>query len=128
MTAPALDRPDASVYPIEPMDVSSFASAEVAELLDLSRFLVAVGDPIRQQILLLLSRETLNVRQLTERIHLSRPAVSHQIKVLLDAGLLVQQRLGRERVYRVDAGQCRAFAEDLNGFIDTCCSGAACHR
>lgn len=108
------------------MEATDFASSEAAELLDLSRFLVAVGDPIRQQILMLLSRERLNVRELTDRIHLSRPAVSHQIKVLLDTGLLVQERCGRERVYRVDATRCRHFTSELGTFIDACCRGAAC--
>ena len=99
------------------MDALSFASAEAAELTDLSRFLVAVGDPIRQQILLLLSRERLNVGTLTDRIHLSRPAVSHQLKVLLDAGLLTQERHGRENVYRVEGARCREFARDLESFV-----------
>jgi len=103
-----------------------FASAEVANLTDLSRFLVALGDPIRQQILLLLSRERLNVSQLTDRVHLSRPAVSHQIKVLADAGLLVQERLGRERVYRLDPTKFRAFVQQLGGFVDRCCTGVTC--
>ena len=100
------------------MDAFTFASAEAAELTDLSRFLVAVGDPIRQQILLLLSRERLNVGTLTDRIHLSRPAVSHQLKVLLDAGLLTQERHGRENVYRVEEDRCRGFARDLASFVD----------
>lgn len=102
-----------------------YASAEAAELTDLSRFLVAVGDPIRQQILLLLSRERLNVQTLTDRIHLSRPAVSHQLKVLLDAGLLVQERHGRERVYRVDGDRCRAYARELENFVARCTAGPA---
>lgn len=96
----------------------AYASEEAAELTDLSRFLVAVGDPIRQQILLLLSRERLNVRTLTDRIHLSRPAVSHQLKVLLDAGLLEQQADGRERFYRVRADRCRSFASELSRFVE----------
>jgi len=96
----------------------AYASEEAAELTDLSRFLVAIGDPIRQQILLLLSRERLNVRHLTDRIHLSRPAVSHQLKVLLDAGLLEQQTAGRERFYRVRPDRCRIFAADLQRFVE----------
>jgi DNA-binding transcriptional ArsR family regulator len=95
-----------------------YASEEAAELTDLSRFLVAVGDPIRQQILLLLSRERLNVRSLTDRIHLSRPAVSHQLKVLMDAGLLEQEADGRERFYRVSADRCRSFAGELSRLVD----------
>ena len=96
------------------------------ELLELGRFLTALGDPTRQQIMLLLSRERLNVGELADRFHLTRPAISHQIKVLLQAGLLVQERDGRERVYRVDATRCRRFVERLRTFISTCCSGKAC--
>ena len=108
------------------MELAQFASAEVADLTDLSRFLVALGDPIRQQIVLLLSRERLNVNQLTGRVHLSRPAVSHQIKVLADAGLLVQERLGREHVYRVDARAFRDLAAQFQGFAERCCTGITC--
>lgn len=108
--------------------ISQFASAEVADLIDLSRFLVALGDPIRQQIVLLLSRERLNVAQLTSRVHLSRPAVSYQIKVLVDAGILVQERLGREHVYRVDGASLRAFQGRLGDFVDRCDGGRALAR
>ena len=93
---------------------------------DLGRFLVALGDPTRQQIVLVLSRERLNVGQLTERFPLSRPAMSHHLKVLADAGLLLQERHGRERVYRLDAGRCRLFADRLKEFVTRCCRGAQC--
>ena len=106
------------------MELAQFVSEEAAELLDLSRFLVALGDPIRQQIVMLLSRERLNVNQLTSRVHLSRPAVSHQIKVLADAGLLVQERLGREHVYRVDTRTFRDLVGQFQSFADRCCTDA----
>jgi DNA-binding transcriptional ArsR family regulator len=96
------------------------------ELLALGRFLTALGDPTRQQIMMLLSRERLNVGELADRFRLSRPAISPHLKVLLHAGLLVQERDGRERVYRVDAGRCRRFVDRLKSFVTTCCSGKAC--
>ena len=96
------------------------------ELERLGDFLTALGDPTRQAILVTLSRERLNVGELTERFSLSRPAVSHHLRILADAGLLRRERQGRERLYTVDAARCRAFAAELKGFIDDCCSGAAC--
>jgi DNA-binding transcriptional ArsR family regulator len=108
MTMPATCRP--------PLDPAAAA--------DLGRALTAFGDPTRQQILLLLARERLNVTALSARFALTRPAISHQLKVLTDAGLLVQERVGRERVYRVDVGRCRAFAAELCSFIDGCCGPA----
>ena len=92
----------------------------------LGRFLTALGDPTRQRIVMMLSRERLNVGALSDRFHLTRPAISHHLKVLSHAGLLVQEREGRERVYRVDASRCRAFVEELRRFVATCCSGKAC--
>jgi DNA-binding transcriptional ArsR family regulator len=73
---------------------------------------------------LLLSRERLNVNQLTSAVHLSRPPVSHQIKVLADAGLLVQERLGREHVYRVDTRTFRELSAQFQSFADRCCASA----
>jgi len=99
---------------------------DVRPLSDLGRFLVALGDPTRQQIVLVLSRERLNVGELTERFPLSRPAMSHHLKVLADAGLLLRERQGRERVYRLDAGRCRVFVDRLKEFVARCCSGAQC--
>src|SRR5437867_3648387 len=72
-----------------------------AALAELGRVLIALGDQTRQDILVALSGERLNVGQLAERFPLSRPAISHQLKVLADAGLLVRERHGRERVYRL---------------------------
>ena len=108
------------------MDAIAGAEPIADELRDLGRFSSALGDPTRQQILMRLSREGLNVGELAEHFHLSRPALSHQIKVLLHAGLLVQERRGRERVYRVDAARCRRSVEQLRRFVASCCSGKAC--
>jgi DNA-binding transcriptional ArsR family regulator len=108
------------------MNATVAARADARALTALGQCLTALGDPTRQQIMMLLSRQRLNVGELAEHFHLSRPAISHQIKVLLHAGLLVQEREGRERVYRVDTARCRAFVEGLQRFIDTCCSGKAC--
>lgn len=97
-----------------------------SEVAALGRFLVALGDPTRQQILMLLSQHGLNVSELTERFPISRPAMSHQLKILCDAGLLIQERRGRERVYRVDAQRFRRCADDFKQFVSVCCSGPQC--
>lgn len=108
------------------MDATTTPRAPAGGLEQLGACLTALGDPTRQQIMMLLSRQRLNVSELAERFHLSRPAISHQIKVLMHAGLLMQERDGRERVYRVDTARCRRFVEGLRRFMDTCCSGKAC--
>jgi len=110
------------------MNATSTASSgfEAPDLEDLSRFLVALGDPIRQGIVMALSRERLNVGQLAARFPLSRPAMSHHLKVLANAGLLVRERQGRERLYRLDVKRCRGAVDRLRTFVLDCCAGSAC--
>ena len=102
------------------------AALEAPALADLGRFLVALGDPIRQGIVVALSRERLNVGTLAARFPLSRPAMSHHLKVLADAGLLVRERQGRERLYRLDVKRCRSAVDRLRKFVLDCCAGSAC--
>jgi len=61
---------------------------------------MALGDKFRQDIVMLLSHgERLNVGQIAERMPLSRPAISHHLKVLLQAGLVTLERVSRENFY-----------------------------
>lgn len=63
----------------------------------------ALGDTARQDIILLLAEnERMNVTQITESMHLSRPAISHHLKVLLQAGLLKVERESRENFYSLE--------------------------
>jgi ArsR family transcriptional regulator, arsenate/arsenite/antimonite-responsive transcriptional repressor len=60
----------------------------------------ALGDKYRQDIVMLLAQdERLNVNQIAERMPLSRPAISHHLKVLLQAQLIVVERVSRENFY-----------------------------
>lgn len=59
-------------------------------------------DEHRQEILILLfDNGEMSVSALTEQLSLSRPAVSHHLKLLLDSGLLTVRQEGKERYYRV---------------------------
>lgn len=60
----------------------------------------AMGDSTRQQLVRLLAEHSrLSVGELATYTHLSRPAVSHHIKVLRQAGLVVEEREGARRYY-----------------------------
>ena len=60
----------------------------------------ALGDPNRQDILIMLESEgPLNVLQITERLNLARPTVSHHLKILSNAGLLKSTKKSREIYY-----------------------------
>jgi ArsR family transcriptional regulator, arsenate/arsenite/antimonite-responsive transcriptional repressor len=69
----------------------------------------ALGDGFRQDIVMLLAQhERLNVSQITEQIALSRPAVSHHLKVLLQAGLVQMERVSRENFYSLSVDEALA--------------------
>jgi ArsR family transcriptional regulator, arsenate/arsenite/antimonite-responsive transcriptional repressor len=66
----------------------------------------ALGDSFRQDIVMLLAQqERLNVTQITDKMPLSRPAVSHHLKVLLQAGLVQMERVSRENFYSLSVDQ-----------------------
>ncbi|BAU48777.1 ArsR family transcriptional regulator [Sulfurifustis variabilis] len=71
------------------------------------RFFAALGDTIRQQILLLFqTNEEICVNEITRLFELSRPAISHHLKVLRDANVLVSEKRGKEVYYRVNHAHC----------------------
>lgn len=76
------------------------------EFKELQSFFVALRDETRQQIFIaLLEYETVGMRvpEITRRTHLSRPAVSHHLRILKDAGLVNVHRQGTMNYYYVDA-------------------------
>jgi ArsR family transcriptional regulator, arsenate/arsenite/antimonite-responsive transcriptional repressor len=69
----------------------------------------ALGDAFRQDIVMLLAQqERLNVNQIAEQMPLSRPAISHHLKVLLTAGLVQMERVSRENFYSLSVDQALA--------------------
>jgi DNA-binding transcriptional ArsR family regulator len=64
--------------------------------------LTALGDPTRQAIFDALSDGPRPVGELAASLPVSRPAVSQHLKVLKDVGLVVDERDGTRRRYRVD--------------------------
>lgn len=59
-----------------------------------------LADPYRQEIILLLgSTGKKNVTQIADVLPLSRPAISHHLKILRQAGIIVQEKKGTENYY-----------------------------
>ncbi len=63
----------------------------------------AISHPARRRMLDLLAEEERPVNAIAEHFEMSRPAVSQHLRVLLDAGLVTEERHGRERRYRLAA-------------------------
>lgn len=71
------------------------------------KILQALGDENRQHLMLEMMRMEhcggVRVGAITEKTHLSRPAVSHHIRILKDAGILKVRREGTKNYYYFDA-------------------------
>jgi DNA-binding transcriptional ArsR family regulator len=77
---------------------------------------IALGDPTRKAIFELLVDRPRAVVELARELPVSRPAVSQHLRVLKDAGLVVDQPVGTRRVYRVDPDGLGPLRADLERF------------
>ena len=75
-----------------------------------------MGDPTRREIFERLVVEPLAVGEIARQLPVSRPAVSQHLKVLKDAGLVVDRQAGTRRIYRVDPDGIAAMRAELDRF------------
>jgi DNA-binding transcriptional ArsR family regulator len=61
----------------------------------------AISHPARRRMLDLLADADRSVNTMAGHFNMSRPAVSQHLRILLDAGLVNEQRHGRERRYHL---------------------------
>ena len=60
----------------------------------------ALGDPHRRFIVELLGNGGRSVREIADALPITRPAVSRHLRLLKDAGLVVEEARGTQRIYR----------------------------
>jgi DNA-binding transcriptional ArsR family regulator len=74
---------------------------------EFANFFSALGDSTRQKIILLFEAgEEICVNEIASAFPLSRPAISHHLKVLRNAELLTSEKRGKEIYYRVNYNHC----------------------
>ena len=76
----------------------------------------ALADPTRRAILERLARGDSSVTGLAEPFNVSLPAISKQLRVLEKAGLLYQEKDGRVRRCKLDAGPMQEAAQWIAGY------------
>jgi len=80
--------------------------------------LAALCDPTRREVFEHLRGGPRSVGELAAEMPVSRPAVSQHLKVLKDAGLVIDQAQGARRVYRIDQnglGELRSWLDQFWG-------------
>ncbi len=76
----------------------------------------ALANPVRRQLLEILTGQPLSAGELSDRFELSRPAVAEHLKVLRDVGLVADEAQGRRRIYRLTAEPLAELGEWLHPF------------
>jgi DNA-binding transcriptional ArsR family regulator len=78
--------------------------------------MTALADPTRRAVFELLRTGPRSVGELAGELPVSRPAVSQHLRVLKEAGLVVDRPVGNRRYYQLDPdglGDLRAYVEEF---------------
>ena len=78
------------------------------EFKECKKVLLAIGDDTRPAIIIALLESDCNgirVGEITKKTHLSRPAVSHHLKILKESGIINMRREGTKNYYYMDANK-----------------------
>ena len=75
----------------------------------------ALADPTRRQILSLLRERRRSVGEIASNFRVSRPAISKHLRLLRDAGLVVDRPQGTTRMCELNAAPLR----DINTWLQT---------
>jgi DNA-binding transcriptional ArsR family regulator len=76
----------------------------------------ALGDPNRRAIVEQLRAGGRSVQEIADDLPISRPAVSRHLRLLKEAGLVVEEAKGTRRIYRLDtvgADAARAYLNEV---------------
>jgi len=71
------------------------------------KLLIAIGDETRQAIIMVLLGNCYGMRvgEIAKGTHLSRPAVSHHMRILLDCGMVSVDKQGTKNYYSLNIGE-----------------------
>lgn len=81
------------------------------------RVFAALASPVRREVLRLLREEGPQpVARLADSFDMARPSFSEHLRVLRDCGLVSERKVGRQRLYRLEAVPLTGVQEWLNPF------------
>ena len=76
----------------------------------------ALGDPTRRAVFERLAEGPCAVGEIAGGLPVSRPAVSQHLKILKEAGLVIDEPAGNRRIYRVNPDGLARLRADLDRF------------
>lgn len=89
------------------MNMELEISTLTEEIKGSQKILTALGDEMRQHLILVMMQSGdcngMRVNDIADKTRLSRPAVSHHLQILKDAGIIKMRREGTRNYYYFDA-------------------------
>ena len=76
----------------------------------------AIAEPKRRQVLNALGTEELSVNEIVQKLGWTQPMVSKHLGVLKQVGLVSERRVGRQRLYRVNAERLKPIFDWVTPF------------
>lgn len=73
----------------------------------------AIADPTRRKLLEMLAQGQLSISAMSQDFSMSRTAITKHLRVLESAGLVHSRKVGRERLYRLDAKPLQSLRQWL---------------
>ena len=86
---------------------------------DTAKALKAISDPKRLRIVDMLSCGELCACELLEAFHITQPTLSHDMRVLIEAGLVQDRREGKNTFYSLRRDRFEALLHTLEDVIET---------
>jgi len=94
---------------------------------DIARVAESLSEPNRRRILELLRDGERSVRELTDELPITQPAVSQHLRALRDADLVAVRADGARRLYRVDADGLSPLRAWVDSFWDDALAAFTAH-
>jgi DNA-binding transcriptional ArsR family regulator len=78
----------------------------------------AIADPTRREIIDLLSKKSMNLNSIAEHFDITRPAISNHIKILNECGIIEIERIGRERMCKIQPDHLKEISSWIGKYED----------
>lgn len=94
--------------------------------------LSAAAEPTRRRILQLLASQELTVGEIAAEFTVTRSAISQHLLLLAEVGLVTAEKVGRQRIYRVEPSGLRRLQDEIDRFwtheLDLLVADARAHK
>ena len=76
----------------------------------------AIADPTRREIIRLIAHEPMNLNAIADNFDVTRPAISNHIKILNECGIIEIEKLGRERICKIQSANLKEVSDWIGQF------------